>query len=408
MKVASAEVVVIGGGAIGCSAAYHLAAAGVHPVIVLERGALASGATSRAAALLTQVRAKTEQIALVQRTYAAIREIQGELGDSLGFQRTGSLHIAGSSRAYVDLVHLQRSADCLKIPTLWLQPSSAQEMLPWLKARQICGVLFTPDDAIVDPYLLAHGYARAARARGVTIETRAEVTGLLCRGTTVEGVQTHGGDISARWVVDATGAWAGLLARGAGVRLPLAPVRSHYWITAPEPEYPRCMPYAVLPDAHAYIRPEGGSLIVGLRERESLSVDPRTIPADLTGVAFGDEGEGQQMLIEGRDRLRPFFPGLDNTRFVKFVTGLSTYAPDGQFVLGTVSGMQGYLVASGCCGAGIAASGGFGAAVAALATGQASPWELQPFSPDRFGAVDPFTEEFRARCAAARSAKSSG
>jgi 4-methylaminobutanoate oxidase (formaldehyde-forming) len=264
------------------------------------------------------------------------------------------------------------------------------------------------DDAIIDPYLLATGYARAARNRGVVFRSGVEVTGLLCSGRTVEGVRTSNGDIRARSVVDAGGAWAGLLARGVGVGLPMAPVRSHYWITAPESGFPRDMPYVILPDASAYVRPELGGLIIGLREPVSLSVDPRTIPTDITGVSFGDEADGWQILMEGRERLLAFYPTLDEAQFVRFIAGLSTYTPDGQFVLGAVPDLQGYVVATGCCGAGIAASGGIGLAVAEIVAGRPNSFDLTPFWPTRFNGIDPVSLAFRARCAAARSAKVSG
>jgi len=265
-----------------------------------------------------------------------------------------------------------------------------------------------PEDAVIDPYVLTHGYARAARSRGATIRTGVAVTGLLVHHGTVRGVRTSDGDIRARRVVDAGGAWGGLLAREAGIHLPMAPVRSHYWVTAPDSGFPHEMPYAVLPDARAYVRGELGGLIIGVRESASLSVDPLTIPADLTGVSFGDETEGWQILMEGRERLRAFYPGLDEARLTKFITGLSTYTPDGDFLLGSVPGLEGYLVAAGCCGAGIAASGGIGLAIAELVRGLPLSFDLDAFRVDRFGRVDVQSEEFRARCAAARSVKVSG
>jgi 4-methylaminobutanoate oxidase (formaldehyde-forming) len=407
-RIQEFDTIVIGGGVIGCSIAYHLALLNVCPVLVLERNMLASGATSRAAALLTQVRAKTDQIPLVLRTYAAIRELQTEVDDPPLLSQVGSLHVAASPKSQADLVDLGWIAESHGIPFLWLDPSQVGREVPWLDVSAALGVVLTPADALIDPYLLATSYARAARLRGVTIRTGTAVAGLLCKGGTVQGVRTAEGAILARRVVDAGGAWTGLLAREARVRLPIAPVRSHYWITDPGSGFPRNMPYVILPDAGAYIRPEMGGLIIGLRERASLSVDPLRIPEDITGVPFGDEEDGWRILMEGRERLRPFYPGLDEARFVKFITGLSTYTPDGEFVIGPVARLEGYVVAGGCCGAGIAASGGIGLAIAELVAGRPTSFNLEPFRPDRFGTVDTYSPEFRARCAAARAAKASG
>jgi len=265
-----------------------------------------------------------------------------------------------------------------------------------------------PDDAFIDRYRLANGYARAARPRGVFMRLGEEVTSILRNGTAVQGVRTREGEIHARRVVDAGGAWAGLLAWEVGARLPMAPVRSHYWIIEPEASFPADMPYVILPDTHAYVRPEPGGLIVGLREPSSMSVDPRSLPGNLAGISFGDEAEGWDIYIQGSEGLRRFYPALDQARFTEFITGLSTYTPDGQFVIGPVPHLDGYLVASGCCGAGMAASGGIGLAIAELVAGRQRTLDLEPFRADRFGAVDLSSQEFRAGCAATRSAKVSG
>jgi len=406
-KVEEFDTIIIGGGIIGCSIAYHMARAGNASVLLLERNALASGATSRAAALLTQVRAKIHQIPLVIRTYAAIEELEARLGESLGLRRTGSLHIAASAGRREEVLHLVHIAEQHSIPFVRLDPPDAERLVPWLDPSTATEMLFMPDDAVIDPYLLANGYARAARSHGVVIRSGVEVSGLLLNGA-IRGIRTREGAILARRVVDASGAWAGLLAWEAGVRLPMAPVRSHYWITGPEASYPCDMPYVILPDASAYIRPELGGLIIGLREPHSLSVDPRTLPPDITGMTFADESEAQDILIEGSQGLRRLFPTLDDARFHKFIAGLSTYTPDGEFIIGPVASLPGYIVATGCCGAGIAASGGFGLAVAELVAGRSSSFDLVPFRLERFGVIDPVSEEFRNRCAAARSAKVSG
>jgi len=125
-------------------------------------------------------------------------------------------------------------------------------------------------------------------------------------------------------------------------------------------------------------------------------------------ISFGDEAEGWDIYIQGSEGLRRFYPALDQARFTEFITGLSTYTPDGQFVIGPVPHLDGYLVASGCCGAGMAASGGIGLAIAELVAGRQRTLDLEPFRADRFGAVDLSSQEFRAGCAATRSAKVSG
>jgi 4-methylaminobutanoate oxidase (formaldehyde-forming) len=401
------KVAVIGGGILGCSIAYHLAKLGITDVRVLERNAIASGATGRAAALLTKVRSKPHQIPLVQRTYAAIRELQAFQGDDLRLRRTGSLHVALSRNRLEELGRLAAQAAEFGLASRWMRAEEAERLVPWLNAREACGLLLMPEDAFIDPYLLTGSYMQAARAMGVVFRQGVAVVGLVAGEGRVRGVLTPDGAIESEWVVNAAGAWANLLAVDHGVLLPLSPVRSHYWIAAPPGAQPATMPYVVLPDAGAYVRPDQGGLIIGLRESASLSLDPRALPDDLTGREFGTEAEGWDILIEKSAHLRRCYPALDQTGFRRFVTGLSTYTPDGEFVIGRTL-LEGYLVASGCCGAGIAASGGIGLGIADLVAGGTPRVNLDPYRPDRLGAIDPFSEDFRGHCASTRSAKASG
>lgn len=250
-------------------------------------------------------------------------------------------------------------------------------------------------------------YACAARTYGATLCPGVAVKNLRRQGDRVTGVVTDQGVVYADCVVDAAGAWANRLALPLGVGLPMTPVRSQYWITAPDPLFPRDHPMIILPDASAYSRPELGGLLFGLRERQSISVDPRDLPDDLEGFALGEAG-GWSSLVEGAPALRRFLPALDRLEIARHISGLSTYVPDGLLALGPVPEIRGFLTAAGCSGAGIATAGVVGRGVAALAAGQSSPFDLTPFRPDRFGEVDPLSPEFRQRCEQARSNKVSG
>lgn len=402
------DLVIIGGGILGLSVAYHATRLGAGAVLVLERNQVASQATGRAAALLTQIRYKQAQAPLVQRTFAAIEELRAALGDDFGLRRTGSLHIASTQAAEASLRAHVEEARTIGVAIAWIEAGEAERRVPWLDARGARAIAFTPGDMIADPHLLTDAYARAARARGAVVRTGTGVRGLVRNDSAILGVHTEGGEIHAGTVVDAAGAWASLVAWQAGAGLPLAPVWSHYWVTTPDAGFPADMPYAILPDARAYVRPELGGAIIGLRERLSLAVDPRRLPDDVDGLARGGDDDAHALLAEGADALRPYFPKLDALRFSRFMAGLSAYTPDGMFVLGAVPGTERFLAAAGCCGSGIASSGGIGLAVAELALGREPSFDLTPFRPDRFGAVDPFAAELRERCAASRSGKLSG
>ncbi|MGE0094314.1 MAG: NAD(P)/FAD-dependent oxidoreductase [Alphaproteobacteria bacterium] len=402
------DLVIIGGGILGISTAYHVVRMGAASVLVLERNQIASQATPRAAALLTQIRYKPSQLHMVQRTFAAIEELRAEQKDDFGLRRTGSLHVASTPATETPLRMHAEEAHRAGVEIAWIDANEAKQHTPWLDASSATAIALTPGDMIADPHLFTNAYATAARAHGAVVRTNTAVTGLVRRGSEVLGVKTATDEIHAGAVIDAAGAWAGLIAREAGVSLPMAPVWSHYWVAAPDAGFPPDMTYAILPDARAYVRPEVGGAIIGLRERKSLSLDPRALPDDVDGLVRNSDEEADAMLLEGAGPLRAYFPSLDTLHFVRFMAGLSAYTPDGEFVLGPVPGAARFFAAAGCCGSGIACSGGIGLGVAETALGRTPSFDLAPFRPDRFGAIDPFALAFRERCAASRSGKLSG
>jgi 4-methylaminobutanoate oxidase (formaldehyde-forming) len=403
----TADLVIVGGGVWGLSIAYHYARLEMGRVLLLERNALASAATSRAAALLTQTRAKTALMPLIAQTYADIATLQEELGESLDLRQVGSLHVVASKSRQRELWELMAIADQAGLPVQALTADEAARRAPWLHPEAIMSAVFMSKDAFIDPYRLAMAYARAARTYGATLRQGVTVRDLRRQGDRVTGVVTDQGVVYAGCVVDAAGAWANRLALPLGVGLPMTPVRSQYWITAPDPLFPRDHPMVILSDVNAYSRPELGGLLFGLRERQSISVDPRELPDDLEGFALGEEG-GWSSLVEGAPALRRFLPALDRLEIACHITGLSTYVPDGLLVLGPAPGIQGFLTAAGCSGAGIATAGGVGRGIASLAAGHPGPFDLTPFRIDRFGTIDPFSQKFRQRCEQARSNKVSG
>jgi sarcosine oxidase subunit beta len=391
------DLLVVGGGIFGCATAWYAAQRGAR-VTLIERHAIGSQTTSRAAALLTRVHTKPCQSALVVETRRAIEALGEELGQALDLRRVGSLQLAASEASAADLD-----------PFEFLDRAAVSEHLPWLDSELIVRAAFMREDAHLDPYLLASAYAGAAKARGAVLSLGTNVTGLLRDGERVLGVETESGPVEASSVALCAGPWTGLLAADAGWHLPMAPVRSHYWITDSDPAlFPSDQPFVVLPDAHAYARTEVGSLLFGLRDRASLSRDPRTLPDDLARLNFEEDPQGREVLLEQGPAFARFFPGLETIGLAHYVAGPSTYTPDGQYVIGKLPGAPGAVVATGCCGAGIATSGGVGRALADLALEGTSDLDLGPFAPDRFGVIDAFDADWQRRCAASRSAKTSG
>ena len=402
------DVIIIGGGILGCAIAYYLAGFGRGQVLLLERRTVAGANSPRAAGLLSRPRPKAALTPLVLETYAAIADLEDELSQSLGLRQVGSLHVAESPSARASLADLVKSADSAGVVSEWIKPAEAVRLVPWLALEGEVAVAFFPEDAYVDPYMLTQAYAYGAKLRGAVIREGVGVTAIRCRADRVIGVETPDGFLAAPIVIDAAGVWAGVLAWEAGIGLPMAPVRSQYWITSPHPLFALRQPIVLLPDARTYTRPEIGSLLFGLREAKSVHMDPWELPEDVSGLHLDSAPESWDTLLEGIPPLAHYFPAVEQIGIAHHVAGLSTYTPDGMFVLGEAPGLEGFLVATGCSGAGIAASGGIGLALAQLAVGQTPSFDLAPHRVDRFGAVNPADPAFRQRCADARSMKRSG
>jgi 4-methylaminobutanoate oxidase (formaldehyde-forming) len=187
----------------------------------------------------------------------------------------------------------------------------------------------------------------------------------------------------------------------------MTPTRSHYWVTAPSKAYGGEFPVVLLPDCKAYMRPEVGGMVVGVQERYSATFDARELPDDINSFSPTRGEEHWDVIAEAMEAISRFFPTVLQAEFSSYVSGLSTYTPDGQILLGAVPGVRNLYAAAGCCGNGVALSAGIGSAISALVRNEEPAFDIAPFAPTRFGFVDPFAQEFRDLCAAARAAKSS-
>jgi 4-methylaminobutanoate oxidase (formaldehyde-forming) len=388
------------------SIAYHLVRDSKDSVLVLERNDLASSASSKAAGLILQATSKPANTPLVKLTRETIPRLEEEVGEAIGFHGVGSVRIAASEARVQELERVERNASDNGIPWTHLSHEEASNMVKWLDPSSSRRNTFFPGDGYIDPYLLSHAYARAARKMGAKIRTRTAVNDLVVSSGRVATVRCSSCDVSGGSVIDAAGAWASVLSAQAGYPLPMTPTRSHYWIAAPNVAYGSVFPVVLLPDCRAYMRPEVGGMVVGLQERYSTTFDARLLPDDINTFSPTQGDEHWDVLAEAVEAISKFFPTVLQAEFSNYVSGLSTYTPDGQILLGAVPGMRNVFAAAGCCGNGIALSAGIGSAISALARNEEPPFDLAPFAPDRFGSVDPFSQTFRDLCAAARAAKS--
>lgn len=403
------DVVIIGGGILGCSIASYLSRTPGLSVVVLERHGLGEQTTSHAAALLTRVRPHRELTRLVMETFRAIDALGEAVSEPLPLRRVGSLQVATSEPGRRQIEQIAGRAAEVGVAAYGISADEAMERAPWLTLDQHTAALWLPDDGYIDPYSLCMAYAVQARRQGVRFRLQQSVSDLLQRGSRVTGVRLASGEcIHAGTVIDAAGPWSTALARQLGVNLGMAPIRSHYWISAPHPRIPSDAPMTILPDSGAYARPEVGGLLFGLRDEQAVFARADRLPDSLNDYCFDVDPTGDEALASGYQGLRQQCAILDELPLAHYVSNISSYTPDGFYLLGAMPGVDGFMAATGCSGAGIGMSGGIGRFMAELVTGQPPFVSPEPFRLDRFGAIDSFDPTFIRRCAEARARKRTG
>ncbi|WP_417597559.1 NAD(P)/FAD-dependent oxidoreductase [Oceanospirillum sp.] len=420
------HILIIGGGILGCSAAFALSQRAHCKVTLLEANTLAAATTSSAAALLTRARHKPVISDLVRETFAAMAQLNTLLDQPLPYKKVGSLHIACSSESSDQLDAMAMLAAEQQLPVHDLSMAEVRQKSPWLSLPGGARALFMPEDGFIDPYQLAMAYrqgaAACARQSGAELSilqnTRVEKIAFepaSAHPACVTGVKLADGQlIDADTVIDAAGPWSTLLANEVGVDLAMAPVRSHYWITGKLSSVPPDSPMVILPDARAYARPEVGHLLFGLRDYQPVYTSPEQLPNELSGFCFGHDPEGWQSLEDGYKDLAGFFPEIDRVPVEHYISGISSYTPDGSPLAGFLTDdkgkriMEGFIALTGCSGGGIGMSGGLGRLAAELALDKPLFTDLKPLALNRFGSVDPLSDDFQRRCALARMAKRSG
>ncbi|MCV6630534.1 MAG: FAD-binding oxidoreductase [Flavobacteriaceae bacterium] len=405
----TANAVVIGAGTIGAATAWHLAKQGMKKVILIDRNNVGSGNTSKAASLMTLVRSKEALIPLIQETYKNIDEIEAATATSVGKNKVGTLHIAASKETATSLDSLVAIANKHGIANRPIDKEEIASMVPWLQTNNILKASYMKDDSFVDAYVLATTFAEAAKQLGVTVMQHTEVEKLLIQGDTIVGLQTSKGQIDCDYVVDAAGAWGNTLSMQVNVPIPMAPVRSIYWITeANETLFSPNQPMITLPDAMAYTRPEAGGLLFGLREENSPHFHPDALNKEPNVDFLGNPEDRWDIIVNHGEDFMSFFPEFEKQGVESCITGISTYTPDGYYSFGPSKDLKGFYVAAGCAGAGVAGSGGIGRMIAEMITNKPLFADEKPFAIDRFENFDPMSKPFRQRCADARSKKKDG
>jgi glycine/D-amino acid oxidase-like deaminating enzyme len=389
----AADVVVIGSGAFGASAAYHLARRGAR-VAVLERAALASQTSPRAAGLSSQVRATPALTRLAQRAVAKLAAFTDETGEPLRFTQSGALKIARTERDAEQLAREVARGAAVGVPIDFVPIAEARRRLPILGERGIVAITWSPTDCNVEPAELPIGYCRAAEKLGAALLPHTPAIGFEVGPGGVRAVRTPGGAIATRVVVDAAGGWARLLATELGGPLPVVPTRHQLLITAPIPGVTPDFPIARVIDANVYVRHERGGLMLGGYEADPLQPDPATLP-DVATLALDIE-----VLWRLARSVREQFPIFEDPtlRVAEHRGGLPTLTVDDRYLIGPLPGVPGAWVMSGCCVGGLSVSPALGEAMAEWILDGAPALDLSEVSTARFAGHALDEAALRERC----------
>lgn len=385
VRVDTADVVIIGGGCMGASTAYHLAKRGVANVILVERDTqLGTGSTGRNAGGVRHQFSDPANIALSRESIAFIARFEEELGTPIDFWQDGYLFLLSSEasvRAFEANVALQRAQG---IDVQWVTAADAAGLAPGISIDGVLGATFCAADGVADPNGVTMGFAKAAQALGVRIWRDTEVTGIDVGAGAVSAVQTTRGAIATPTVVNAAGPWAGHIGRLAGIDVPIAPERRHIFIAQPEGggtwddrayrgQAPSTRVLVIDFDTTFYFHRGGGGVLFGM-------ADPDERPGFDITVRWDFLPRVTEVALR---RL----PALANASVTHAWAGLYEMTPDHNAIIGAAPDVDGFYLIAGFSGHGFQHSPAAGRIVADLITGHDPAIDLRSFALDRFRRV---------------------
>lgn len=380
----SRHFVIVGGGIWGLSTAFHLATAGARRVTVLERNPeLARETTPRAAGLVGQIRSTPVMMRAIQYALDLFTRFPAETGHDPGLHRTGSLLVALTDERMAAYERQVRRAHENKVEANFVSKDEMKRLSPHMDVGQLRGGFLVPGDGYLDPRQCALAYAAAARDQAVEIQMETSVTGFRSNGGRITGVETDKGPIDADAVFITAGPWTGILSNSAQHRLPMQPIRHQRVRTVPVEGIPSHHPVVRVTDVSCYVRPEQGGYLYGFFEPHPTPIELENLPA---GFRTNDIDPPTETMSEARRRLAPIFPVLDRLETVQLCRGMTTFAPDGSYLIGPIPGIEGLFVATGCAALGIAGSAAVGRWLANWALRGNPGEDLSAFQLDRFGA----------------------
>jgi glycine cleavage system aminomethyltransferase T/glycine/D-amino acid oxidase-like deaminating enzyme len=365
------RVVIIGGGIVGCSVAYHLALRGVTDVVLLERKELTSGTTWHAAGLVGQLRATHNMTRLAQYTTELFRTLEDDTGQATGFQQRGSVSVASNAERFEELKRQASMARVFGLPVEVITPTDVADLVPSTRVDDLVGGVYLPGDGVTNPVDTTRAFAKGAQSRGVTVAENTKVHRIITRGGRAVGVEYNADgrvqQLAADVVVNAAGMWARELGNEVGAVVPLHAAEHFYIVTEPVADLSPTMPVLRDQDGHGYFKEDAGKLLVGWFEPvakpwgmsaadgtsgipESFSFG--TLPADIDHIAPLLEAAAHRMPLLAEAGIQLFFNGPES------------FTPDDRYLLGESPDVAGLFLACGFNSIGIQSSGGAGKVLA--------------------------------------------
>ena len=366
----SADVVIAGGGIMGCALAYQLAKRNVD-VIVLERETLGSQSTGKCAGGVRQQFSMEANVRLQRMSVRMFESFEEETGHPADFRQIGYLFVLTlpqhieDFRRNVEMWHGVGLAEAR-----WVDPSEAARMVPVLNVEDVLGCTFCPSDGIASPADVTSGYASAARRLGARLKEGVEVVGVDIAGGRVQGVRTSAGDIATRLLFNCAGVWSASIGRMAGLEIPVLPYRRHIAVTGTFEAVPRSNPMTVDFQTSLYFHPEGDGVLIGMSDRS----EPPGFTTDVSWEFL------EKMFAQAERRA----PALAAAGIKTAWAGLYETTPDHQAILGPVPEVEGFWCAAGFSGHGFMQAPAAAMLLTQLLLDQRSEIDISPFAFTRF------------------------
>jgi len=356
-----ASVVIVGGGIIGCSLAYHLTLRGCRDVVLLERKQLTCGTTWHAAGLVGQLRATYNLTRLAQYTTNLYASLEQETGQATGFRQTGSVAIATHQARFEELKRGASMAKCFGLEVQTLTPSEIASMWPGVTVSDVVGGVYLPKDGRTNPIDTTQALAKGAKSRGARIFENCAAQEILVENGKAVGVRTEFGTIRADMVVNCAGMWAHELGAKAGTTVPLHAAEHFYIVTEPMEGLHSNLPVLRDPDGCAYFKEDAGKLLVGWFEPVAKPWGMKGIPETFSFESLPDDLEHIEPLLAAAMHRTP---ALEKTGINLFFNGPESFTPDDRYLLGETPEVRNLFVAAGFNSIGIQSAGGAGKVLA--------------------------------------------